>query len=244
MAYKSLEKYLNSSALCVVADCCIVPCRDILTRTRDIMINVDLIRQEDDLSHDGYFISIHGLFLFLKGDEKMIKKLWEKCVDFHGHECPGLAIGYKASQAAKEKLKIDFSKDEDVVCITENDACGVDAIQVLLGCSFGKGNLIYRGTGKQAFSFFHRPTNQSIRIVLKPFQVEMGREERQAYLLNAPVEEIFEFKSPGFQLPERARLFKTIICENCGEGTPEHKIRLMEDKKVCLDCFKDYSREL
>ncbi|SNS05968.1 formylmethanofuran dehydrogenase subunit E [Anaerovirgula multivorans] len=174
----------------------------------------------------------------------MDKKLWEKCVDFHGHECPGLAIGYKASEAAKEKLKIDFSKDEDVVCVTENDACGVDAIQVLLGCSFGKGNLMYRGTGKHAFSFFHRPTNQSIRMVLKPFQEEMERGERQAYLLNAPIEEIFEFKTPSFGLPERARLFKTIVCESCGEGAPEHKIRLMEDKKVCLDCFKDYSRDL
>ncbi|SDK18124.1 FmdE family protein [Natronincola ferrireducens] len=174
----------------------------------------------------------------------MDKKLWEKCVAFHGHECPGLAIGFKVSEAAMKKLGIDFSKDEDVVCVTENDACGVDAIQVLLGCSFGKGNLIYRGTGKQAFSFFHRPTNQSIRIVTKPFKGEMGREERQAYLLNAPVEDLFDFKAPTFELPERARLFQTITCEACGEGAPEHKVRLMEGQKVCLDCFKDYSREL
>ncbi|AOY76220.1 FmdE family protein [Clostridium formicaceticum] len=174
----------------------------------------------------------------------MDEALWKKCVEFHGHECPGLAIGYKASEAAMKKLGVDFSKDEDVVCVTENDACGVDAIQLLLGCSFGKGNLIYRGTGKQAFSFFNRTTNQSIRMVLKPFQEKMERDERQAYLLNAPIEEIFEFKIPNFELPERARIFTTIVCESCGEGAPEHKIRLMEGQKVCLDCFKDYSREL
>lgn len=172
----------------------------------------------------------------------MDRKLWEKCVDFHGHECPGLAIGFKASEAAIEKLGIDFSKDEEVLCVTENDACGVDAIQVLLGCSFGKGNLIYRGTGKQAFNFFHRPGNKSVRIVLKPFKGEMERRERQAYILNSPVEEIFDFKTPKFSLPEEARIFNTIYCESCGEGAPEHKIRLMEGKKVCLDCFKDYSR--
>ena len=40
-------------------------------------------------------------------------------------------------------LELDFSADEDVVCIAENDACGVDAIQVLLGCSVGKGNLLF-----------------------------------------------------------------------------------------------------
>ncbi|ABR47703.1 formylmethanofuran dehydrogenase, subunit E region [Alkaliphilus metalliredigens QYMF] len=174
----------------------------------------------------------------------MDKQLWEKAVAFHGHECPGLAIGYKAYEAAKEKLKVGFSKDEDIVCVTENDACGVDAIQLLLGCSFGKGNLIYRGTGKQAFSFFNRTTGESMRIVLKPSDKKMDRGERQAYLLEAPIEEIFEFKTPKFELPERARIFTTIACEDCGEGAPEHKIRLMEGKRVCLDCFKDYSREL
>ena len=28
--------------------------------------------------------------------------LWKKCVEFHGHECPGLAIGYRAAMAASE----------------------------------------------------------------------------------------------------------------------------------------------
>ncbi|MEW9121742.1 MAG: FmdE family protein [Thermotaleaceae bacterium] len=174
----------------------------------------------------------------------MDKVLWEKSVGFHGHECPGLAIGFRASEAAVEKLGISFAEDEELVCVTENDACGVDAIQALLGCSFGKGNLIYRGTGKQAFSFFNRTTGKNLRVVLKPFQGNMERKERQEYLLTAPLEEIFEFKEPKFTLPEKARLFTTVVCETCGEGAPEHKMRLMEGKQVCLDCFKDYSREI
>lgn len=81
------------------------------------------------------------------------KALWKKCVGFHGHECGGLTIGYKAALYAKELLDLDFSEDEQVVCISENDACGVDAIQVILGCSVGKGNLLFHICGKQAFSF-------------------------------------------------------------------------------------------
>ena len=172
----------------------------------------------------------------------MDRKLWDKAVKFHGHECPGLAIGFKACEAAIKKLGIKFSEDEEIVCVTENDACGVDAIQVILGCSFGKGNLLYRGTGKQAFSFFNRTNNESIRIVLKPSNSKMEREERKIYLLQAPIEEIFEFKTPQFEIPKRAKKFKTIICELCGEGVAEHKIRLMDGQKVCLDCFDDYSR--
>lgn len=86
--------------------------------------------------------------------------LWKKAVAFHGHECPGLAIGVRVSEAAREKLKIGTFEDEDIVCVTENDSCSVDGVQVLLGCTFGKGNLLYRGTGKQAFSFFNRTTSQ------------------------------------------------------------------------------------
>lgn len=172
----------------------------------------------------------------------MDQKKWEKCVEFHGHECPGLAIGFKVCEAAEEKLGVKFSPDEEIVCITENDACGVDAVQVLKGCSMGKGNLIYRGTGKQAFSFFNRKTGDSIRIVLKPFKGGMDREERKRFLLNADINEIFDFKKPLFKLPETARIFTTVICEICGEGAPEHKIRLRDGKRLCLDCFDEYSR--
>lgn len=167
---------------------------------------------------------------------------WKKAVEFHGHECPGLAIGVRAVEAAKTKMGITFSKDEEIVCVTENDACGVDAIQVLTGCSLGKGNLIYRGTGKQAFTFFKRKTGEGLRIVLKPFRREMDRKQRQEFILNASLEEIFDFKAPHFSLPEKARIFSSIICEICGEAVPEHKARIQDGKKVCLDCFKEYSR--
>jgi formylmethanofuran dehydrogenase subunit E len=172
----------------------------------------------------------------------MDQQLWQKCVAFHGHECPGLAIGFKACEAVRDKMKLEFSFDEEVVCVTENDACGVDAIQVITGCSLGKGNLLYRGTGKQAFSFFNRNNGESVRLVLKSFPREMSREERQDYLLRTPGGELFDWKKPGFELPEKARLFTTVICEKCGEGAPEYKMRLSNGQKVCLDCFTDYSR--
>lgn len=186
--------------------------------------------------------SLYGPEDTLDKSKNTNKKLWEKCIAFHGHECPGLAIGFRACEAAIEKLGINFSKDEEIVCVTETDACGVDAVQFITGCTLGKGNLIYRDRGKQAFSFFVRKTGESIRIVLRPIEKEMTREERIEYLLNTPIDELFEFKKPNFELPEYARIFKSIVCEECGESTSENKIRIMDGKKVCLDCFKDYSR--
>lgn len=172
----------------------------------------------------------------------MNKNLWKKCVDFHGHECPGLAIGFKAAEAAASILGIGFSLDEEVVCVTENDACGVDAIQVALGCTLGKGNLLFKNTGKQAYSFFCRKSGKKVRLVQKPFKQKMSKKERQKLILNTPSRELFNFKEPKFGLPKKAKVFDTIYCEICDEGTSEHKVRILNGKKVCLDCFDDYSR--
>lgn len=173
-----------------------------------------------------------------------MKHLWEKCVEFHGHACPGLAIGFRASEAAHVWLGMEgFSQDEELVCITENDACGVDAIQVLLGCSFGKGNLIYKDTGKQAFSFYDRKNGKKGRIVFKrPLNPNFERQQLQEHILSAPLEELFDLKVPTYEVPVSARIFTSVVCENCGESAPEHKMRLQEGKKVCLDCFENYSR--
>ncbi len=170
---------------------------------------------------------------------------WQQCVTFHGHTCPGLAIGYRAALAAKDRMDITFSADEEIVCVTENDACGVDAVQVLTGCSTGKGNLIYRGTGKMAFSFFSRKSGTKLRVFFKkPMKrgEEVDRVEMQRFILAAPDDDLFSFSTPSFALPTGARLFTSEICETCGEAAPEHKIRLHEGKKVCLDCFPDYNR--
>ena len=70
--------------------------------------------------------------------EKDLELLWQKAAAFHGHVCPGLAIGFKACEAAMKVMGVTGSKDEELVCITENDACGVDAIQAVLGCAFRK----------------------------------------------------------------------------------------------------------
>lgn len=175
-------------------------------------------------------------FMDIKDDE------FRKCAEFHGHICPGLAIGFRAAKYAIKLLNLKFSEDEDVVCVTENDACGVDAIQVLLGCSVGKGNLLFRMRGKQAFSFYNRNTGKSVRLVLKENRGEKSREQLQKELMEKDDEDIFDVKETNFKLPERAKIFTSYPCKKCGEMTAESFIRLEDGKKLCLDCYKEYSR--
>lgn len=168
--------------------------------------------------------------------------LWEKCVAFHGHACGGLTIGYKAALYAIELLQLRFSEDEQIVCIAENDACGVDAIQVILGCSVGKGNLLFHIRGKQAFSFYNRTTGQSVRLVLKSAVESVRREESFAKYQSLEPREMFDVKPTAIALPERARIFDSHVCDCCGETTGANWIRLVGGRKLCLDCCPAYDR--
>lgn len=170
------------------------------------------------------------------------EELWQRVVDFHGHVCPGVTIGFRAALYAIDLLDLKFSEDEQVVCISENDACGVDAIQVILGCSVGKGNLLFHLTGKAAYSFYNRTTGKSLRLVLKNLDRPMTREESFNFFQNCQPEEMFDLKETSLALPEPARLFDSYVCQSCGEKMSENYTRLVKGQKFCLDCYSAYNR--
>lgn len=191
------------------------------------------------------------------------KELIEKTIDFHGHSCPGLVIGTRAAELALQKL--GHADKNDLVAVVETDMCGVDAIQFLTGCTFGKGNLIHRDYGKMAFSFYDRSKNKGFRAVLRPNisgevgselhslvkKVEEGtanEEERVRYhelrkdlqerYMNADLEEMFIVTEPALPAPKPARILASLKCEACGEMTMESRTRRFDGKTLCLPCFE------
>ena len=46
------------------------------------------------------------------------KALWKKCVEFHGHECGGLTIGYKASLYAIALLGLGLGGGGNAGCLS------------------------------------------------------------------------------------------------------------------------------
>jgi len=50
-------------------------------------------------------------------------ELVKDTTEFHGHWCPGLAIGIRAAEWALKEFGHDG--DEDVVVVAETDMCGV-----------------------------------------------------------------------------------------------------------------------
>jgi formylmethanofuran dehydrogenase subunit E len=172
-------------------------------------------------------------------------------IAFHGHLCPGLLIGYRAAQIALRELGVARAQDEELVAICENDACGVDAVQVLTGCTLGKGNLILREWGKQVFTFGRRGYGKLLRIALRyglvsetPDQTpEQRRQAMFERLQNGTDDELYDIRWVESLLPEEARIFKSVRCAQCGEGVMEARVHLRDGQPVCAECYGEvYTR--
>lgn len=165
---------------------------------------------------------------------------YEDIVGFHGHACPGLAIGYRMTCAAMEALNAIRSGDEEIVAIVENDACGVDALQYISGCTFGKGNLIFRDYGKQVYTLFSRVSGKGVRVVYHgeaiPADVAGDRAARTEFILHAPPEQVLTLSEVTINEPERARSRPSVRCDRCGEEVMETRLREVDGQSLCIPC--------
>ncbi|MDO5581978.1 MAG: FmdE family protein [Planctomycetia bacterium] len=190
----------------------------------------------------------------MESKKMLTKDQIDGAIAFHGHHCPGLTIGLRAAQWCLQNL--GRAGDEDIVAVAETDMCADDAIQYLTGCTFGKGNFIFRDTGKAAFTFYRRSDNKRGRLVLNPDfapdlqirqealspdqkeELALLRQERTDRMMKADLNDLFIITVPDGEIPHRARIHKTVRCAICGEGVMEPRLQTVNGQKVCIDCAK------
>lgn len=187
----------------------------------------------------------------------------ERCKEFHGHICPGLIYGYRVAKEAMRLMDLRRAVDEEVVVISENDSCAVDAIQVLLGATTGKGNLVIRDYGKNAYTVLSRSRRKAYRFARKAryeyqgnsksafdhlekaMSTGMASEEDQQHmkllkvedLLMRPFNEVFTTMVVPFDEPLYAPLERSEPCAICGEMTMATKMeRLKDGRWGCISC--------
>lgn len=184
-----------------------------------------------------------------------------EAIQFHGHLCPGLALGYRVAKAALRELSAERPQDEELVAVVENDTCAVDAIQFITGCTFGKGNLLFRDYGKHVYTVFNRRTSQGVRFTedyrgfegdqrfseLKKRQEageDVSSEMRQfrmakaTAILNASEKELFTIQPALSLAPAAAAVRSSLRCPVCGEKFMETRGREKQRKIVCIPCFE------
>jgi formylmethanofuran dehydrogenase subunit E len=202
-------------------------------------------------------------------EDILSNKDFRKCADFHGHICPGLAIGYRASTAALDWLEENRAMDEEMVATVETDACGTDAVQVLTGCTLGKGNLIQKYHGKHVYTLVSRRSGEGVRVALKAGVLELSERHQELvrkltdgeatpddrkefwklhhqkahYILVKPLKDLFLMRTSHITVPPKAMIEPSSLCERCGEPTMVSKLAEIDGHFVCRDCLgNDYRR--
>lgn len=197
------------------------------------------------------------------------KQTIQDTIAFHGHNCPGLAIGIRFAEYAKKEFPDTLPAA--LVCVTETDMCGVDAIQYLTGCTYGKGNLIHLDYGKIAVSFYDRETKRGIRLLLRPNcrgensqelaslmakksagilseddnkKLIKHRAKQEDRLMSMALEDMIAIEELTTRPPRPARQLQSMTCEDCGEETMESRTRRFANQTLCIPCYRKVEQKV
>lgn len=187
---------------------------------------------------------------------------------FHGHNCPAMPMGLRAGAAAMNKLGVERSKDGQLLALVELGdnhcaTCFADGIQMITGCTFGKGNIRKLHYGKWGITLVDTQTGRAVRVTPKaeamltnkksefvteyrvkripaskiPAEVVEPLIER---VMNAPddmllnIGEVFDY-----EVRPKAESFSVFVCDRCGEMVVESYGRSFENSKgVCQPCYE------
>lgn len=187
----------------------------------------------------------------------------ESLVAFHGHMCPGLAIGVRAARIGVRE--VGRSPQQPVTVLAETAMCSVDAVQFLTGCTLGNGDLEFRDHGKNAFTFVRRSDGKTVRILARPDALAPDPEHqnlrnridgglatdaerarfselhlaRSEMILALDEDDLFSITAPG-QPPELAsdRTQETARCGRCGEAVMRTRLVPTGEAFYCLACHE------
>lgn len=166
-----------------------------------------------------------------------IHEYYQQAGNFHGHWCPGLAIGVRAAFEAGQALGTRMAdRHNHIQCLAESSACWLDGIQYVLGSTLGNGALKLEDLGKSAFNFYNPESGESMRYYLLDLPREKPRAELIEYILTAPLESIFRQTPVSCPFPERTAKAAELICPICGEKFRENKARYRDGIALCPHC--------
>ena len=184
---------------------------------------------------------------------------------FHGHKCPAMPNGLRVAEAAMNALGVERTGDSalhafldlgDNHCAT----CFADGVQVITGCTFGKGNISKTHKGKWALTLVDKKTNRAVRVTPKA-EAMLANKKTEFFtkyrmlgvpptqvpdevvqplvdkVMSAPEEMMMDISEVfTYEWPKEKHSFAGFICEECGEMVVEQYGRVKGDKKVCIDC--------
>ena len=185
---------------------------------------------------------------------------------FHGHKCPAMPMGLRVGAEAMNILGVDRAKDGQLLALVElgDDHCATcfaDGVQMITGCTLGKGNIKKLHHGKWGLTLVDVATGRSVRVtpraeaMLASKNTTFFSEYREKGIpasvvpdevvqplvdrvMGAPAEQLVKVSEiASYDLPHKPHSFSSFVCDRCGEMTVERYGRPLGNQTVCQPCY-------
>jgi len=183
----------------------------------------------------------------------------------HGHKCPAMPMGLRVGAAALNELGTERAKDGQLMALVEigDDHCATcfaDGVQMITGCTFGKGNIRKLHYGKWGLTLVDKKSGRAVRVSPKAEAMAANKQTDffQKYRMKGipasevPAEVVDPLVQQVMSAPEGQLLnvggvveqkwedcphsFDSFVCDLCGEMVVEPYGRVLGAKKVCIPC--------
>ena len=184
---------------------------------------------------------------------------------FHGHKCPAMPMGLRVGAAAMNALGVERACDGQLIALVEIGenhcaTCFADGVQMITGCTFGKGNIHRLQLGKWGVTLLDKATGRAVRVSPKA-EAMLANKETSFFknyrekgipaskvpedvieplverVMNAPDEMLLDVgQVHEREWNEPKHSFDGFPCQECGEMVVEGYARIAGDKHVCIPC--------
>ena len=186
---------------------------------------------------------------------------------FHGHKCPAMPMGLRVGAAAMNALGVERACDGQLIALVELGenhcaTCFADGIQMITGCTFGKGNIQKLHQGKWGVTLVDKASGKAVRV--SPQAQAMAANKQTSFfkdyrekgipaskvpadvieplvekVMGAPdgmllsVGEVFDY---DWKDPKHS--FSSFECDECHEMVVEGYGRIAGEQHVCIPCHE------
>ena len=186
-------------------------------------------------------------------------------VQYHGHLCPELAIGYRVGLAAQKELGLTRDNGRDFFILAENMSSAIDALQHMTGCTVGNQCFYAYDSGKHVYYFGRFQggpgSPPALRVALinplidlshvsdiekkimagQAVSAEAGAYHRAidkavSEILNMPEESLFAKSKVSLRPPQVIAGCDYVKCSGCGEVVMTRKAVPGKKGLLCQVC--------
>ena len=189
---------------------------------------------------------------------------FEYALKFHGHKCPAMPLGLKMASVAMNELNVEHAHAGELFTIVDLGehhcaGCIADGVQVITGCTFGKGNIIRSMKGKFSLTLIDQKNSRGVKItpigymLQKAFNSEFMEERKKgnpphkisAEITDPLIEKVFTMPiEKQFKIEQLEKIkayvpphkWDKLLCEDCGELTVAEYGFYINRKFLCADC--------